>query len=311
MTNPCVSIGLTVYNGEQFLDETLDAYLAQTFHDFELIISDNASTDRTGEISQAYAASDARIRYHRNATNLGLAGNHNCVFNLARGKYFKWAGRDDICLPTYLARCIDVLDRDPTVVLAYPKTQFVDAAGQPLDIDDPGWDLRGNAAHERLRFAILAGHWANAVVGLIRKEALGKTRLFPAYPGGDFRVLAELSVLGKFYEVPEKLFLRRLHPEASSQHGKGGATPDMKWLIRYWKGTDAEIVLPSWSLKIDHFRTIMRSHLCWSQKLSLMRSLLRMMRWQRNNLLSELGDAIAACLRQIGTVGRRRQVIDG
>ncbi len=82
---PHVSIGLTVYNGEQFLEETLDSFLAQTYSDFELIISDNASTDRTGKISQAYAATDNRIHYHRNERNLGLAGNHNRVFASQRG----------------------------------------------------------------------------------------------------------------------------------------------------------------------------------------------------------------------------------
>ena len=61
--------------------------------------------------------------------NLGLAGNHNRVFALAKGEYFKWAAADDVCRPNYLARCVEVLDRDPTVVLAYPRTQFVDAAG--------------------------------------------------------------------------------------------------------------------------------------------------------------------------------------
>src|SRR5262249_37479880 len=102
MHKPRVSIGLTVYNGEQFLEETVDAFLAQTYTDFELIIADNASTDRTGEIGREYAARDSRVRYPRNERNLGLAGNHNRAFALARGEYFKWAAADDVCLPNYL-----------------------------------------------------------------------------------------------------------------------------------------------------------------------------------------------------------------
>src|SRR5262249_10793675 len=130
---------------------------------------------------------------------------------LARGEYFKWAAADDICKPTYLERCVEVLDREPSVVLAYPRTQFINEAGVPLNVEDPGWNLQSDEAHERFRYVIFAGHWANAVVGLVRLSALAQTRLFPAYAGGDFRVLAELSLLGKFCEIPEKLFLRRLH----------------------------------------------------------------------------------------------------
>jgi glycosyltransferase involved in cell wall biosynthesis len=294
MVKPRVSIGLTVYNGEQYLEETLQSFLAQTYQDFELIISDNASTDRTGGIAQAYAARDDRIRLNRNERNLGLAGNHNVAFALARGEYFKWAAADDVCRPTYLSRCVEVLDRDPTVVLAYPRTQFVDEAGRPLDVDDPGWDLQSDEAVERMRYVIFAGDWANAVVGLIRASALKQTRLMPAYSGGDYRVLGELSLLGKFYEIPETLFERRLHAGSTSQHGAGGKTPDSKWLIRCWTGEDGRISLPRWGLMIDHFKTVLRSELPIRQKFSLSGSLLRHMRWQRSNLMNELWVAAAA-----------------
>lgn len=292
--SPRISIGLTVFNGEQFLEETVDAFLAQTFTDFELIISDNASTDRTGEIGRAYAARDPRVRYSRNERNLGLAGNHNRVFALARGEYFKWAAADDVCRPTYLARCLEILEREPTVVLAYPRTQFIDTAGRPLDIHDPGWDLRTEEAQERFRFVIFAGHWVNAVVGLIRASALVKTRLFPTYSGGDFSVLGELSLLGKFYEIPETLFLRRLHPRSSSQHGTAGTNPDPDWLVRYWTGADTSVSMPSWGISVDHFRTIMRSQLPAGQKVSLTRSLLRQMRWQKHKLAREAWTAVTA-----------------
>jgi glycosyltransferase involved in cell wall biosynthesis len=296
MFNPRVSVGLIVYNGEQFLQETMDSLLAQTYSDFELIISDNASTDRTWEIAQACAAKDERIRLNRNETNLGVSGNHNHVFRLARGEYFKWAAADDVCRPNYLARCVEVLDRDPTVVLAYPKTQFIDQAGRPLDIEDPGWDLRSDEAAERMRYVIFAGHWVNAVVGLIRSSALAKTRLMPAYPGGDYRILGELSLLGKFYEIPEVLFERRLHPGASSEHGAGGTNPDLKWLIHCWTGKEGRVSLPHWGLKIDHLRTIMRSQLALRQKISLTRLLLQHVRWQRSQLARELWTAITAIL---------------
>ena len=96
---PRVSIGLPVYNGDNYLAETLDSILAQTFTDFELIISDNGSTDRTEAICRRYAAQDHRVRYVRNPSNLGAARNYKRAFELARGEYFKWNGHDDPLAP--------------------------------------------------------------------------------------------------------------------------------------------------------------------------------------------------------------------
>ena len=137
---PHVSIGLPVYNGEKYLKQALLSILSQSYTDFELIISDNASTDRTQAICQAYAAKDPRIRYYFNEKNLGAAPNHNRVFELASGEYFKWAGYDDIITADFLQRCVEVLDLKPEVVLCMPKTSFIDEHGnyigdQPIKID--------------------------------------------------------------------------------------------------------------------------------------------------------------------------------
>jgi glycosyltransferase involved in cell wall biosynthesis len=110
-TNPKVTIGVPVYNGEKYLAAALDTLLAQSFEDFELIISDNASTDCTEEIARAYAARDGRVRYERSGANRGCAWNHNRVFALARGRYFRWAAHDDLCAPTLLARTVELLRR--------------------------------------------------------------------------------------------------------------------------------------------------------------------------------------------------------
>src|SRR2546425_9420098 len=94
---PQVSVGLPVYNGERYLAEALDSLLTQSYEDFELIICDNASTDRTGEIARSYAAKDKRVRYARNDKNLGAGGNFRRGFALASGEYFRWAASDDVC----------------------------------------------------------------------------------------------------------------------------------------------------------------------------------------------------------------------
>ena len=247
---PRVSVGVPVRNGERFLAETLDSLLAQTYTDFELIISDNASTDGTEEICRAYAARDRRVQYRRSPQDVGVAGNYNRLFKQAQGEYFKWAAADDIHEPEYLERCLSVLEKDPEVVLAYGKARFIDEAGGPLTDTDPGFDLRSDAARERLRYVIYADHWVNAIFGLIRKESLGKTPLLPNYPGADYTLLGELAVAGKFFEVPELLLRRRLHPEASSQN-----IGDESWRMRFWTGS-ATVSMPLWSRTRDHWHTI-------------------------------------------------------
>src|SRR6478752_3957116 len=130
-SSPLISIGAPVYNGERYLAETLDSLLAQTVEDFELIISDNASTDRTPQICEAYAARDRRVRYVRNAANIGAYGNCNKVIGLSAGRYFKLAMADDVCHPQLLARCLEVMANDPGVVATYAKAQFIDQDGRP------------------------------------------------------------------------------------------------------------------------------------------------------------------------------------
>src|SRR5215831_2826377 len=125
-STPLLSVGLFVYNGERFLEEALRSILDQTFTDFELIISDNASTDRTGEIAEAYSKRDDRIRYHRSEKNMGAGWNARRVYELATRKYFKWAAVDDLVEPDFLRRCVEVLERDSGSVLAHTRTKEVD-----------------------------------------------------------------------------------------------------------------------------------------------------------------------------------------
>ena len=280
-----VSVGVPVRNGARFLAETLDSLLAQSYADFELLISDNASTDATESICRAYAARDPRIRFFRSEVDLGLAGNYNLLFKQARGKYFKWAAADDLHEPDYLKRCVEVLDRDPSAVLAYGKSRFIDENGKPVAEDDPGFDLQQDSACERLRYVIRSKRWVNAIFGLIRSEALAKTPLLPNYPSGDYIILGDLAVLGKFVEVPELLFLRRLHPGASSQN-----LNDANWLAHFWSGGKSEVDgrLVYWTRCRGHISTIRRSQLTLGEKLSLSGSLLRTMVTSRRRLLAEL-----------------------
>lgn len=106
---PLVSIGMPVYNGERYIRQALDSLLAQDYANFELIISDNVSTDGTQGICLEYAARDERIRYYRNETNLGALRNFNRVFELSSGKYFMWAAHDDVWNPAYVQEVLALL----------------------------------------------------------------------------------------------------------------------------------------------------------------------------------------------------------
>jgi glycosyltransferase involved in cell wall biosynthesis len=280
-SRPRVSIGLPVRNGARYLGEAVDSLLRQNYTDFELIISDNASTDETEAMCRDYAARDPRVRYYRSDQNVGLANNYNYLFMRARGDYFKWAAADDVHEPDYVGRCLEVLEHDPAVVLAYTKARFIDEDGGPVAESDPGFDLQSDTAPERFRYVIHSSSWVNAIFGLIRAKSLANTRLLPSYPGGDFSLLGELAMAGKFVEVPDPLFLRRLHPEASSQN-----THDVAYLVHLWTAT-GQRSFPAWSRRRDEFATIMNSNLRAWEKLSLGTSLLRSMVTTRRRLFTE------------------------
>ena len=213
---PRLSIGLPVFNGDDYLEETLDTILAQTYTDFELIISDNASTDKTEEICRGYAARDERVRHLRNDTNLGACPNFNRVFELATGEYFKWAAYDDLCAPDYLEHCVEVLDNEPSVVISHPKTRLIDQHGNHVRDYDDYLDFRSPRPHERFRDYLFrpAGMW-NAIYGVIRARELRKTPLLGSYVSPDRVLLGELVLRGEIHQVPKRLFFRRRHPRLS------------------------------------------------------------------------------------------------
>jgi glycosyltransferase involved in cell wall biosynthesis len=218
--SPKVSIGLAVYNGEQYLREAIDSILAQTFTDFELIISDNASTDRTEKICRDYAASDSRIRYYRNATNIGGANNENRTFKLSRGKYFRLAAHDDVMAKDLINKSVEVLDRNPSVVLCYSQTIEIDRHGKHLKLVD--LDMASLATpYERFCYLASWNHKCEASYSLIRADILDKTDLQPNYVDSDRTLLCELGLYGQFYQIPEPLFYRREHPEKSTEVYRG------------------------------------------------------------------------------------------
>jgi glycosyltransferase involved in cell wall biosynthesis len=212
-----LSIGLFVFNGELFLKETLDSILNQTFKDFELIISDNASTDSTQQICEHYALLDPRVRYSRNAQNMGAGWNIRHVFSLATGKYFKWAACDDLYEPAFLEKCVAALESDPGLVLAHSRTRVINQEGAFLEYYE--WPLRTDSQNRVVRFQdmLLNDHMCYQIFGVMRRDALLKIPAQGSYVNSDGVLLAQLSLLGRFYEDPEFLFISRRHDGQSSQ----------------------------------------------------------------------------------------------
>ncbi|WGV27383.1 glycosyltransferase family 2 protein [Halotia branconii] len=211
---PRLSIGLPVYNGEKFLKEAIDSLLAQTFEDFELVISDNASTDKTEEICRAYVNQDKRIRYYRNEKNLGCARNFNRVFELSSGEYFKWAAYDDLHAPEFISKCIEVLDQDPGIILCYSQIYFIDEHGKFLQNYDIQLQVDSPKPHERFH-ELLAKNLCYQSYGVVRASALKKIPPMGSYALADGILLLRLGILGRFYEIPEYLFFARYHPQQS------------------------------------------------------------------------------------------------
>ena len=212
---PRVSIGLPVYNGEAYLAESIDSLLAQTWTDFELIISDNGSTDATEAICRDRARRDPRVRYYRNDVNIGAMGNFNRVVELARGEFFKWAAHDDTHAPRCVEECLELLENDPTVVLAFPRWQDVDAKGEVIALKSAGVDARSSDPVERFRQLIRLDYSCELVFGLMRTEMIRNTRLLADYADCDRVLVAEIGLSGRFEEIPEHLFIHRQHDDRS------------------------------------------------------------------------------------------------
>ena len=206
-----VSIGMPVYNSEQRIRQALDSVLAQDYMNFELIISDNASTDGTQTICLQYAAMDKRIRYHRNERNMGMNWNMNRLRELASGEYFKWAGSHDVIAPSFISTCKKVLDTNPQVVLAYPLAQARNEKGETMESITPEIiDTRGLPSFVRVFIIIAKGqNYAVLNYGLYRSSALRRCRPLTAVIGNDQLLLMEISVLGAIALVPDVLFFRR------------------------------------------------------------------------------------------------------
>ena len=260
---PRVSIGLPVFNGENFIADAIASVLEQTFADFELIVQDNASTDRTADLCAGFAARDSRVRYFRNPTNLGLAPNYNLAFQKARGHYFKWLAHDDYLEPTYLAETVRVLDRRPEAVLCNTVVRYIRADGSNIGLYDSGL-ANADTASPVARFAamVLPSHSCVDFFGLIRREVMERSLLHSSYHSADRAFLAQMALRGRLVQLPEPLAVMREHDE---RYTRQKATPAQ---ILHWHDASlrSSIALPTWRLYADYLKMVQRERLRIGQR---------------------------------------------
>lgn len=270
---PRVSIGMPVFNGEKYLREALDSLLAQTYRDFEIIISDNASTDHTQQICHEYATKDSRIHYYRNEKNLGAPRNFNRVFELSSGEYFKWAAYDDVLAPEFLQKCVSILDDDHSVVLCHSKTARIDEHGTLVGNYDNRTLMKicSWKPHERFGDLISTRNPCWQIFGVIRASSLGTTPLHGSYIGADRNLLAEIGLLGRMYEIPEYLFFRRDHPQAYTrtfcENPFAIDVDNYREQLFWWTGGDGGTYFPNWKVHLEVLRSVRRVPLKWSERL--------------------------------------------
>lgn len=249
MSRRHVDIGLPVYQGARYLGATLESLLGQTHQDLTIWISDNGSTDDTERISRCYAERDDRVRYERHPENRGAAWNFEHVRVFAHGPYFKWAAHDDLHEPTYLARCLEVLEADPGVIIAQPRTVFVDDVGDEMLRSFRVNDWSDPSPAVRLRTVLGRNHEFSFPYGLLRTEVLSRLGPHRARYGADVLMLAELALLGRFVEIDEHLFLNRLHPNRSMVTNSG-LRYRLSW-NQFWGGEGRGSRFPTWRFLAD------------------------------------------------------------
>jgi glycosyltransferase involved in cell wall biosynthesis len=283
---PKVAVAVPVYNGERYLEASLASLLAQTFGDFELLILDNASTDGSEKISRAFAARDARVRYHRNPQNIGGGPNWNLAFDLASpAPYFKWAAHDDVHAPRFLERCVAALDADPGAVLAFTGANRIDPDGKligPRTLEIP----LGSPDRMSRFFPLLESYDCLEIHAVMRRDALLKLGkpVLGMHLDGDGVMLIRLALLGRFHLVDECLFSYRSHEaQTVSRFDK-----DYEAWVRWWDPSQAgRRVFPHWRRQLELWRAVLATPYPLSERVRCAVALAKWIKWNPERYVKE------------------------
>lgn len=280
---PLVTLAMPAYNSEEFIRQSIDSLLAQDFPSFELVISDNASTDGTGEICRAYARKDQRIRYIRQPRNIGAVANWNFLVHCAKGRYFRWSSSNDLCAPQMLRLCVEALEADASLVLCQGRTSLIDDQGTVIEQYRHDHEFLDEKPSRRFRRVCTEMHLNNAQSAVIRLEMLRRTGLERNFPEGDMVLMSELALHGGFRVLPEVLFYRRMGRKSATQY----LDTDQKVMFRD-PGKIGEREYTTWPTAFSLMRSIGRSPAGWWEGVLSRAFVLRQLWWSRRSALHEL-----------------------
>lgn len=265
-----VSIGLPVFRGERFVAAAIESVLAQTYADLELIISDNASDDGTATICERYAARDKRIIFQRSNTNIGVSANHNLVFKMASGEYFRWLSHDDRIAPDGLRRCVEALEANPAAGLCYTATRVIDGEGREIVVRPIVLDGAGSGrASDRFAAVLFGDRFMQSVYGVFRSRVVDQTGLLGGFHNADRVLVAEIALLAPILYIGEPLFENRHH---GARYTSLSRPRDR---AAWQQATGVRALCPMWFSYACHIRNIFRHVPGGAERLRCCRHLVR------------------------------------
>ncbi len=282
-----VSIGIPVYNSSRFVATAIESVLAQTFTDFELIIADNASTDDSYAVCERYAAQDSRIRLFRAKENVGAAGNFNRVFELSSAPYFVWVSSNDYFAPQFLEKTVAMLDARPDACICCSRTRYFRDTIKSYEEVEDNMDIGMESPVDRFLVLCERLRINNVMHGLIRADILKRTRLVEPYLSSDNVMVAELALRGKFVQLPEPLFYRRMEEDAATiMMSKGELTRF------YAPRRSTDLRFQAWRRQIGFWSVFQRTPLAPSERLRMLAFLFKRIYWDHRNLLRDFTEVV-------------------
>ncbi|MDQ3781458.1 MAG: glycosyltransferase family 2 protein [Actinomycetota bacterium] len=237
---PRLTVGVPVRNGANFIRPALDSLLVQTYRDFAVLVSDNASTDGTVAIVEEYMERHPNIHLQRHPVNIGAHRNYNALVTASTGELFKWMAHDDLIAPTFLAECVARLDADPGASLAFANSGQIDEEGRVTGDLASSENYVDPSPYRRLRSYVADHTKIPQVFGVMRRSVLEATPLLGSYPKSDTVLMYEMAMRGRFAMVDEPLFLNRDHP---SRQGRLGLRERTAW----YHPDRSSPLLPRWN----------------------------------------------------------------
>jgi glycosyltransferase involved in cell wall biosynthesis len=208
--NPLVSVLIPSYNSALYLDESIESILNQTYANWELIITDDCSTDNSVEVAKKYSSKDERIKVVENKKNRGISGNMNEGLKHCKGKYIGILDADDWSYPYRLKEQVEVMEENEKIVAC---SGFFDVCDENLksnyikDLPETNKELR----KAMMRYMPMIHP------GIIwRADALFKTDLYPEYlkVGHDYLITIDISQYGELYNLQKPIIKYRVRKKS-------------------------------------------------------------------------------------------------